>query len=171
MLRTLRVAVLMLSVNAGPAAAGDEPEYRWVEDGTAEAIDGQTIRFNGKVMRLWGVSAPALDQTCQRRDGSAWACGQWSQGQLAILIGRESLKCFGLGDGPGHDGVEVVQCWNSRYNLNYSVIMFGAALAYRPDNPDRQILGSERLASQNGVGLWSGTFDLPWQYRARKGGI
>ena len=163
----MRTAILALTLSLLPfATLAGEVDYRWVRDGKAEVIDGETIRFDGKPMRLWGVSAPALDQTCTKPDGTVWPCGEWARDQLAILIGREPLKCFGRGPGPDYDGIELVQCWNARHNLNYSMIEFGAALAYRPHTSDFQ--GSERFASRRGLGLWSGSFEPPWQHRARK---
>lgn len=160
---------LVVSVLPGVAAAGDElPDYNWVRDGHADVIDGQTILFEGKPMRLYGIAAPALDQICHKADGSPWACGRASRDVLALLIGTIPLKCFGLKTPPDYDGAEMVTCWNARANLNIEMVIRGAALANRQQT--NRYLREERYAARLRLGLWSGTFEPPWQYRAAKGG-
>ena len=43
--------------------------------GTARAGDGDSLTIGATRIRLFGIDAPELNQTCQRGD-RAWSCGQ-----------------------------------------------------------------------------------------------
>lgn len=47
------------------------------------AIDGDTILVAGERMRLWGIDAPELHQTCDGRP-----VGQWARDELQRLVER-----------------------------------------------------------------------------------
>lgn len=50
------------------------PSLAQVVQGSAKAVDGDTLEVAGKRVRLSGIDAPESDQTCQK-DGASWACG------------------------------------------------------------------------------------------------
>ena len=43
-------------------------ETKWIE-GQAIVIDGDTIKVQGKKIRLFGIDAPELKQICKRKNG------------------------------------------------------------------------------------------------------
>lgn len=51
------------------------------------AIDGDTVRYNGVAVHLWGIDAPESGQTCA--DG--WPVGKMAADFLAGLIHNRSL--------------------------------------------------------------------------------
>src|SRR5688500_11882561 len=62
--------------------------------GSAIVNDGDSLTIGGERIRLRGIDAPELDQTC-RRDGEDYACGRRSKQALAALIDGRPVKCEG----------------------------------------------------------------------------
>ena len=69
---TLRSAFILLVWLAA------QPAFAVTLSGTARAVDGDTLDLSGERVRLIGIDAPELDQSCQR-DGQGWACGDWAR--------------------------------------------------------------------------------------------
>ena len=59
-------------------------------------IDGDTWDVGGDRVRLFGIDAPEVDQTCQRRNGEVWACGQWVSQQVRKDYDGKSASCTAL---------------------------------------------------------------------------
>lgn len=55
-------------------------------DGTAFAVDGDTLRVGEATIRLFGIDAPEGRQTCAAAAGSEWACGDAATTRLAQLL-------------------------------------------------------------------------------------
>jgi hypothetical protein len=51
-------------------------------------------------------------------------------------------------------------------DVNHWLVTQGWAVAYRRYSAD--YLAAEDVAHAAGVGIWSGSFDMPWDYRARR---
>ena len=47
--------------------------------GKAKVIDGDTIKINGQNIRLQGIDAPEMKQSCKDQNNSSYACGQVSK--------------------------------------------------------------------------------------------
>jgi endonuclease YncB( thermonuclease family) len=84
--------------------------------GTARVYDGDTLEIGHLRIRLHGVDAPELDQTCGTADGGEWACGRVARDRLAAMVdgvetgcrprerdgfGRVVARCFVDGDDMG----------------------------------------------------------------------
>jgi len=52
-------------------------------------IDGDTVRYNGVAVQLWGIDAPERGQTCS--DG--WQAGKMAADYLTSLIHNRSVAC------------------------------------------------------------------------------
>jgi endonuclease YncB( thermonuclease family) len=64
----LRSALLLLILMTGAPAHADQIL------GRARAIDGDSLKVGETEVRLHGIDAPLLSQTCQR-GGRDWSCG------------------------------------------------------------------------------------------------
>ena len=128
--------------------------------GYAQVIDGDTIQIGALRIRLSGIDTPELHQTCTRND-SIWKCGRESAEMTAHLIDEKSVRCIGnVYD--MYDRLLAV-CFSHHGNINSILVRKGMALAYRYYSSD--YITEEEEARQNKIGLWSGEFVMPWEWR------
>lgn len=62
--------------------------------GTAVAVDGDSLEIDGHRIRLAGIDAPELTQSCNR-GGESWQCGKVAKEQLAALVRGKRVECHG----------------------------------------------------------------------------
>ena len=132
--------------------------------GTASVIDGDTIEIHGQRIRLHGIDAPESRQECTRTDGTTWRCGQQAALALSDRIGRSVVRC----DARGRDryGRIISVCLKGTEELNRWMVASGWAVAYRKYALD--YVEDEERAHLARVGIWSGTFAMPWDWRLKK---
>ncbi|MDF1628057.1 MAG: thermonuclease family protein [Parvibaculaceae bacterium] len=94
--------------------------------GRVTAIDGDTIKFDGRRVRLWGIDAPEKNQFCEK-DGESHPAGLASGIHLASLIKSDQMYC--RADRLDRYGREIAVCWQagSIISLNAKMIQDGAA--------------------------------------------
>ena len=131
--------------------------------GTASVVDGDTIEIHGQRIRLHGIDAPESRQECTRSDGATWRCGQQAALALADRSGRSIVRC----DPRDRDryGRIIATCFENAEDLNHWMVASGWAVAYRKYSLD--YVAIEERAHAARIGIWSGTFDMPWDWRAR----
>lgn len=61
-------------------------------NGVAYVIDGDTIHIAKNKIRLHGIDAPEIDQTCTIKD-KVWNCGIESSLELKKLILYHNIRC------------------------------------------------------------------------------
>lgn len=152
--RWLLVALLL----AAPVAAAAASEQ---VTGVATVIDGDTIEIQGTRIRLHGIDAPESAQLCQRPDGARWRCGQQAALALQDHIGRSTVTC--VERDIDRYGRLVGQCSVHGADINAWLVANGWAVAYRRYSTD--YLSSEQAAREGNVGVWSGLFVMPWDWR------
>jgi endonuclease YncB( thermonuclease family) len=145
------LALALAALGPGTAAAQVQGEPR--------IIDGATLELAGRRVRLHGIRAPALDQSCLRM-GHPYPCGQVARATLWDLVGGREVVCTPVGGGDEAAGAAVpATCTVAGMSLNEGMVAAGWALA------DRAVADSyaalEKAAREAGRGLWSGAFDLP----------
>ena len=59
--------------------------------GRAVIVDGDTLRLGGERIRLKGMDAPELAQSCTGADGRSWPCGQQAKAALGAGDRRQIL--------------------------------------------------------------------------------
>jgi endonuclease YncB( thermonuclease family) len=124
--------------------------------GKAYVIDGDTISIAGNHIRLKGIDAPELTQSCGNASALN-ACGQVSRQTLIRLIGGRPVRC--AGDGHDKYNRSLATCFIDETNLNQAMVEAGQAIAYG-DYHDAEV--QARRAKK---GLWGTTFEVPQDWR------
>ncbi|MGX9118895.1 thermonuclease family protein [Mesorhizobium sp. BHbsci] len=133
--------------------------------GIASVIDGDTIEIHGQRIRFNGIDAPESRQYCDDAKGFEYACGRQAAEALEkFLAASRPVHCsfvtwdrYGrfVGDCRRADGASVA-AWMVEHGqaLDWSRYSHGAYLA------------QQSKAEKAKVGLWVGTFQEPWDWRA-----
>lgn len=144
--------------------------------GVGRVVDGDTLRLEGRTYRLWGIDAPELIQVCQR-DGQGYACGREAAAYLRALIVPEpdlgesaaagtppQLVCVPRAS--DQYGRTAALCRLGDKDLGAEMVRAGWALVFTRHSSD--YAPEEDEAREARRGLWSGTFDMPWNWRAKR---
>lgn len=151
MFRTISLILILVSGAAAAAAP---------ISGTGRSIDGDSLKVGDTEVRLYGIDAPELTQTCQR-DGRAWGCGSDAAYQLSKLINGKQVSCSTMG--VDTFGRTLARCKAGEIDLNRTMVATGFALAYRRYSTD--YVSAEQSAKLARRGIWNGTFELPSEVR------
>lgn len=129
--------------------------------GPFRAIDGDTLAAGNERLRLIGLDAPELDQSCEDGDGVAWPCGQEARQRLMRLVRADDVQC----QGSGRDRYQrlLVTCHAGVTDINATLVRQGLAVA----SGDYEKEQSE--ARRNGQGIWAGNFERPRDWRSSRG--
>ena len=149
----------MASLFAGVA----DPESAFPILGTASVIDGDTLEIHGEWIRLDAIDAPESSQLCFDAAGKLFRCGQKSAFALADMIGRSVVTCEPKGRERYKRLIGV--CFKGETNLNGWMVAQGRAVAYRKYGIDH--IPQEDDAHLARRGIWAGSFEMPWDWRAR----
>jgi endonuclease YncB( thermonuclease family) len=134
--------------------------------GLAVAGDGDSLGIGENTIRLHGIDAPEIDQSCTR-DGRAWACGQEAADQLRRLVRGRELRCDPVST--DQYGRTLARCYQGGVDINRIMVESGYAVAYRRYSSEYVAVEEQAKAAKRGI--WAGTFELPSVYRqeARRG--
>jgi endonuclease YncB( thermonuclease family) len=136
--------------------------------GMPSVIDGDTIWLDGRTLRLHGIDAPELGQTCDIK-GRTYDCGVIARSALMDLTAGTQIACEFLDQAKVSDAEppgDVVRCTARGYDLSEGMAYTGWALADRKAT-DRYV-GLEKDARAKKRGMWKGTFVTPWDWRGGK---
>lgn len=155
----LALAILGLLTLLSARLDGTEPRSL---EGRVTVNDGDSLTLGTERIRLRGIDAPELDQTCGK-DGGDYPCGRRARDVLVALIGGRLVACTGR-ERDKYDRL-LATCTVGGAELNRSLVKTGWALAYG------DYAAEERAARQADAGLWAGTFELPRDWREMYGGM
>lgn len=128
--------------------------------GIARAQDGDSLLVEGTRIRLFGIDAPELDQTCTRA-GQPWSCGEAAAAELARLVSGKKVMCTSMGK-DRYDRF-LGRCSIGAVDINSTMVARGYAVAYRRYSSDYILVeGAARAAK---LGLWASNFQAPSDYR------
>ncbi len=141
--------------------------------GKAQVIDGDTIKINGKKIRLFGIDAPEKNQICSKKSNS-YNCGLTSKKFLKEIIKNEKIECtyknldrYGriIGKCISHTKIE-----NSNetvpFDINYQMVRNGRAVEYKRYSKG-EYSEAEESAKKEKRGIWKGKFDRPEKWRRK----
>lgn len=153
--RSLRIAFTALSLFCCSAA-----DAQLVVSGVGHAKDGDSLMVGSTEVRLYGIDAPELHQTCLRA-GHKWACGAEAKDRLAALANGKHVECDQLGTDQYQR--TLARCRVGDTDISTTMVALGYAVAFRRYSID--YVPVEENAKANRRGLWSGTFQMPSDYR------
>lgn len=131
--------------------------------GRASVIDGDTLDVRGERVRLWGVDAPESRQTCADGKGRPYRCGQSAANALANWIGQRNVVC--VERERDRYGRAVSTCTVAGEDVGSWLALNGQAIDYRQYSDGRYVT-AEAAARAAKRGVWAGSFQKPWEWRA-----
>lgn len=163
-------AALAASIIGGAHYVASQP------DRLDRVIDGDTIVINGGThIRLWGIDAPELDQTCKHDNkafagGISWNCGDAAKTYLGSMFApKMTLKCSKK-DTDSY-GRTVATCSltspdGKTYDIARSMVAAGFAMDW-PKYSHGAYAEPQKYAAEHKLGIWDGYVQNPWDYRAQ----
>jgi endonuclease YncB( thermonuclease family) len=145
-----------------PKAAVQSPPLR------VEVIDGTRFRDieTHQVYRFYGINTCAPEQSA-RLGRQSWPCGTMATAWLVTATLNAWLACTTLREAAGE---HLVRCASAGHpDIAADMVREGVAVA-TPATPDDPAVRGYALAEQDARkayrGLWSSTFQMPWDWRA-----
>jgi endonuclease YncB( thermonuclease family) len=159
--RTATALILALGVLA--AALGSAvPPARAEISGPAEILDGDTLDIGLVRIRLHGIDAPELGQTCTAVAGGNWDCGAAAAHRLEALVVGHDLDCT------GHErdayGRIVATCLAGGRDVAGVLVSEGLAWAFLEYSTDYAALEAQPRAA--GLGIWQAPTQTAQDFRA-----
>ena len=138
-------------------------ETKKVKSDSIKIVDGDTIVLNGEKIRFSGIDTPELKQTCTKGNENI-SCGISAKMILAKKIGNEIPEC--ISEGKDYFKRTLAECFVNGESLSSFLVRSGYAFAFRKYS--KKFVEDEEFAKENKLGLWSMTFQYPWDYRKNK---
>lgn len=138
------LAALMLWIAAAPAGA------------QTRVVDGDTLEIGGTIYRLNGIDAPEHGQKC-----GTWDCGAEATDALVEMVKGRRVTCDPISkDGYGR---VIATCYADGNDIGGALVDEGLAWAFR--RYSTEYTDAETVAKARSLGIWSGTFTAPWDFR------
>lgn len=153
-----RHLIAVLCVKLGAALLLPVPAHAGQITGPASVHDGDTIKIGGENVRLYGIDAPELKQTCRSIHGTL-PCGEMARDNLVRLIDDQPVTC--LYKERDRYGRIVGKCYVDQTNLSILMVMDGWAIPYYVRDYDS--LGA--WAAGRREGMWEYDFQAPCKFR------
>jgi endonuclease YncB( thermonuclease family) len=157
----VRLLALVVAVSLSPSISA---RAETILAGTASGLDEDSIAVQGKRVRLWGIDAPALDQTC-RRAGKPWACGRDAARALATIVAGKTVRCRVIVEDQLRRLI-VGDCTLGGESLSRWMVRNGwAVMNTRQTNVYAK---EETEAKEARRGIWASEFQMPWDWRIQQ---
>ncbi len=124
--------------------------------GRLVASDGDSFHYGQEQIRLLGIDAPELAQTCADARGADWPCGRVARDRLAALL-KNAIDC----DQSDRDrfGRILGRCRSAGKDIAATMVLEGLAISSEGYGPQE---ASARSAKR---GIWVGSFQTPRAWR------
>ena len=131
--------------------------------GPALVVDGDTVEVGSIKIRLQGIDAPETDQVCLDQKSERWNCGVVARDELRKHTAVAPWKCSGTAK--DRFGRLIATCEVNGENVNRWMVRNGWAMSFVRFSHVYD--AEENDARKEKVGLWSGAFIKPWDWRNR----
>ena len=130
--------------------------------GRASIVDADTLDVHGQRIRILDIDSPESDQPCIRPDGSQWRCGQRAALALADWIAARPVSC----ETTKKDRYRrwLARCSVGGEDVGIWLASNGWAVPFR-DCHCETIRDAADRAKSNQLGIWSSSFETPWEWR------
>ena len=130
--------------------------------GHPRVVDADTLAYGEERVRVEGIDAPEMRQSCRSARGDTYKCGVVATEALKARIGSDPVTCEG--DSRGRYGRLIGFCYFADgTDLNGWVVRQGHAMAYKQYS--EKYVSQEDQARAEGLGIWQGKFIEPWNWR------
>jgi endonuclease YncB( thermonuclease family) len=127
-------------------------------------VDGDSLKIGPDSIRLQGIDAPEIKQTCQNKaTRQIWVCGIVAKEKLAEMIHNKKVVC--KNSGTDKYKRRLAYCFVDGVNINQKMVRDGWAIAY--SFYDKSFVSDEEEAKKEGLGIWSSIFEKPAIYRKK----
>ena len=127
-----------------------------------KVISGDTLNAQGYIVKIYGIAAPMLNQTCANRQGASYACGRQATIWLQTWLQEYPVTCRVVSQAPNGNMLGI--CSLGEYDIGAAIVNAGWAVA-NPKEADIYLPYEENARKQRN-GLWQGDFYKPWDWQA-----
>jgi endonuclease YncB( thermonuclease family) len=129
--------------------------------GPVRVIDGDTLDVGTVRVRLHGIDAPEMAQSCVTRTGRDIACGVWVRDETERRLAGRAARCTALDT--DRYGRTVARCVVGGRDIGAELVSDGLAFAYRKYSDD--YVRVELAAAGAAKGLHAMQVQSPEQFR------
>jgi endonuclease YncB( thermonuclease family) len=156
------LTVLIAAAMALQSRQQDVQPTRSIAPLAVRVVDGDTLHTGSERIRLAGIDAPELSQTCRDGQARAWSCGLAAKQRLAALVAKGSVTCSSRGQ--DRYGRTLAVCAAGHVaDVGAALVRDGYAVNY--DRYTSDYAGAEREARAARRGIWQGGFERPANWR------
>jgi endonuclease YncB( thermonuclease family) len=148
---------------APPRVSADPARPRVVSGLRAVVVDGDSLRIGHDDIRIEGIDAPELRQSCRNSDGREWPCGRAARARLTELLSGAEIICRQTGKDRYGRTLAVCAAGSVR-DIGEAMVLAGLAVNY--DRYGDRYLAAQTQARAVRRGIWSGPFETPENWRA-----
>ena len=132
-------------------------------EGFAKSLSGDSLRVKGVGIKLSGIEAPELLQSCPVSSGGTWECGYAALRALRRITGRHTVSCE-LGRALD-SGLKTATCRIGSKDIAAELVRQGYAFASKGFFSSYASL--EKKARMQKLGIWRGKAVRPKAFRER----
>ena len=148
----------LLCILSLPAVA----ESRTAIIGAIQVIDGETLEIQNQRIKLWGVDAPELNQTCKNGQDAGYDCGKEAASALSQwLTELQPVRCEPRGN--DNSGNTIAICYTSTGDDIASWMVRNGYAVDWPKYSNGFYGVSEKQAQSNKSGIWQHNEAAPWK--------
>lgn len=129
--------------------------------GVVRVIDGDTLDVGDTRVRLHGIDAVEVAQTCRTEQGLDWACGVWVRDRVRAAYQGAQASCTAVDT--DRYGRTVARCSVGGEDIGAALVGAGLATAYRRYSTEYVALETAAAAAVRG--LWAMQAQTPEAFR------
>ncbi|MEK6636755.1 MAG: thermonuclease family protein [Pseudomonadota bacterium] len=163
MIRKIVVLIALAGLIGAWAFSGILFPTEPMQSAQVKVRDGDTLTMMSKDVRLYGIDAPEYKQICRNNAGKDWPCGDVARQKLAAIIGNSEVVCEPKATDKYNRTIATCSTLTVP-DIALALVEVGLA-ANGVDGSEGPYAVSESLAQVEKIGIWSGPFMTPADWR------